>query len=127
MGGHRVVRMGQIPRGDFRRRSLPHAIMGEDVAERLVEIARAMGLRDEICVQRNAHHTTAFRAFCIQSVELPLDHFSKVVALIRVVQLLIRFLKVIIFLGVHFCGEKSGLLLVKLFVEHAELLLFLRQ
>ena len=51
----------------------------------------------------------------------------KVVALIGVVQLLIRVLKVVVFLGVHFGGEKTGLLLVKLFVEHAELLLFLRQ
>ena len=57
--------------------------MGQDVAERLVEITRAMGLRDEICVQGNAHHAAAFSAFCVKSVELPLNHFSKVVALIR--------------------------------------------
>src|SRR4029450_12432219 len=78
---HLVVVVGEVILGDGVGRRRPHAIVAEDVSQRLVEMFGGIGPPDIVRMQRQAHNPAVIRPFAVQGVELVLDHVQEVIGL----------------------------------------------
>src|SRR5688572_3934473 len=62
---HLVVAVGDVILGDVVGSRLPHAIVAEDVPQRLVEMFCGIGPPDIVRMQRKAHDPAVFRPFSV--------------------------------------------------------------
>src|SRR6516162_11714779 len=80
-GLHVVVVVREIVFGDVVGGGGPHAVMPEDIAQRLVEMLRSTRTADIVRVQRQAHDAPVLGALAVECVELVLDHLLEVIRL----------------------------------------------
>src|SRR2546426_11153253 len=78
---HLVVAVSDVILGDVVGSRMPHAIVAENVPQRLVEMFGGIGPPDIVRMQRQAHDPAVFRPFSVQGVELVLDHLQEVIGL----------------------------------------------
>src|SRR5258706_8574979 len=72
-----VVVLGEMLRNLAAGRE-PDLVVAGDVGECFLEGPDAIGLADEVKMQRNAHHRARLGAFRVQPVELPLEDLAVV-------------------------------------------------